>query len=314
MTGDLMTKLDHFDELEFVEKVALVRGAYTPRDLCEQFEIEVIGDKVRSPFNEFDQTPSCHLYEDGWFDYSTGKWGDVIDLAAHLSGRKAGTVMRQLAVGIQSMELDPDRVQRATKQVSDLTELFRDLTVRTDGEAGRWAARISGVGDRYLGELFHDYLAEDAGGNLLIPHWHDGRVLGIKVRSTSGGKTSVSGSSYTAGLYTMSGSSYTAAVIVEGESDSWALDSYLRDRSRAAGAAWDVYALPSGAGLWRDDWLAQLERYETVYTAFDNDRAGENATVKVRSSIGWGRWKGLVVPTLYNDVREALHAGWKPNL
>jgi hypothetical protein len=303
---DLLTKLDDFDELELEEKIALIRGAYTPRDVCEQFEIDIVGDKIRSPFNEHDETPSCHLYEDGWFDYSTGKWGDVIDLVVHLSGRKPGQVLRQLAGGVQSMELDPDRVKRAEKKVADLTQLYSDLTLNDYDDMCWWVDRIPGVNLSYM--LEHGGVTTDAGGNLLIPHGHDYRVHGIKVRHKDGRKTSVSGSSFTVGLYFASipPLDSTVAVITEGESDCWALEQARPDLH--------VYALPSGASLWRDDWLAQLEAYETIYTAFDNDRAGQQATEKVRTSIGWGRWKELRVPQLYNDVREAIVAGWEPKL
>lgn len=312
---DLLTKLDDWEDLELDERIALVRGAYTPRDVCEQFELTIVGDKIRSPFNEADETPSCHLYEDGWFDYSTGKWGDVIDLVVHLSGRKPGQVLRQLAAGIQSMELDPDRVKRAEKQIADLTALYHDLKV-ADTEnvwvAAQWAVKLPGVSVTHLRLLYmEDRLGVDVAGNLLIPHWHDGIVTGVKIRHTDGHKTSVSGSSFAAGLYETLAYRWdqvaVPAVIVEGESDCWALERLLMNKAH-------VYALPSGAGLWRDDWLASLEAYEHVYTAFDNDRAGQQATEKVRKSIGWGRWKGLTVPQLYNDVREALCAGWEPKL
>jgi hypothetical protein len=312
---DLLTKLDDWEDLELDEKIALVRGAYTPRDVCEQFELTIVGDKIRSPFNEADETPSCHLYEDGWFDYSTGKWGDVIDLVVHLSGRKPGQVLRQLAAGIQSMELDPDRVKRAEKKIADLTALFYDLEapmLDSGGCAGRWAMKLPGVSVTHLRLLFmEDRLAVDRQDSLLIPHWHNGIVTGIKIRHTDGRKTSVSGSSFAAGLYETLAYRWdqvaVPAVIVEGESDCWALERQLMNVAH-------VYALPSGAGLWRDDWLAQLVPYDTIYTAFDNDQAGQKATEKVRSAIGWGRWKELRVPQLYNDVREALCAGWEPKL
>lgn len=311
---DLLTKLDDWEDLEIGQKIALVRGAYTPRDVCEQFEIDIVGDKIRSPFNEADETPSCHLYEDGWFDYSTGKWGDVIDLVVHLSGRKPGQVLRQLAGGIQSMELDPDRVKRAEKKVADLTQLFFDLGARDDLALARlrsWARSLSGVEFSLLIDLWNrSHLAVDIAGSVLIPHWHDGVVTGIKVRHLDGHKTSVSGSSYTIGLYDAGfyQASAGVAILTEGESDCWSIV------PAAVMADVDVYALPSGAGLWKLEWLAQLERYETVYTAFDNDRAGQQATEKVRKSIGWGRWKQLTVPSLFNDVREAISKGWEPKL
>ena len=130
----------------------------------------------------------------------------------------------------------------------------------------------------------------------------------MKVRHLDGGKSAYPGSQFGHSLYWPGAYhplTLSTVVITEGESDCWAL---LQQPT-----AWAVCALPSGAGLWRDDWLTQLETYETIYTAFDNDRAGEQATERVRRAVGWGRWKELKVPTLYNDVREAIAAGWKPS-
>jgi hypothetical protein len=224
--------------------------------------------------------------------------------------------MRRLGAGAQALELDPERVKRAEKQFVDMTQLFKDMaTTRVD--LFFWAEQLAGVKSDLLGELEEaQYLGQDSHGSLLIPHWgppaESGRFIvhGIKVRRLDGSKTSVSGSQYSRCLYDVSRGGFpsnTVAVITEGESDCWAIEPHMsQDVS--------VYSLPSGSSLWRADWLPSLEQFETIYTAFDNDRAGQQATEKVRSSIGWGRWKELAVPTLFNDVREAISKGWEPKL
>jgi hypothetical protein len=65
---------------------------------------------------------------------------------------------------------------------------------------------------------------------------------------------------------------------------------------------------------WKDAWLEDLAPYDEVLLCFDNDRAGTQALDKVTRKIGFDRAKELRVPQLYNDVREAVKAGWEPKL
>lgn len=300
------------EEMTPVERAEWVKSTYSCLDLLDDLEIEAVGGKIRSPFNEHDGTPSCHIYEDHWHDYSTGRWGDVVDLAMALTGWTWGKTLAKLSAGAVRNDSEPGHVARATPaEPVDMTATYRAARRPGDGRLGeRWAPNLPGVPLWFLDRLtVADHLAENNDGDLLIPHWTgNGIVTGIKVRRRQGGKVSHPGSVFSAGLYTTqvpSGS--PRAVITEGESDCWALTALLLDEA-------DVYALPSGANLWRDAWLDQLGEYDVIYTAFDNDRAGEQATDKVRRAIGWGRWKAIIVPTMYNDVREAIAAGWHPSV
>lgn len=296
-------------EMDAMEKVGFVRSTVTPLDLADMFELEVWGDKIRSPWNESDHTPSCHLYEDGFFDYSTGRHGDVIDLFMKLTGKTWGQSVNKLAAGAERMDADPDRVRRVPRELPDLTATFEMLR-HPEYDSSVWAARLRPIPEELLFDL---WMAEVVGGSntqMAIPHWHGGIVRGIKLRSATGAKSAVPGSTFACGLYyPQVVLPVRTMVITEGESDSWAL---LASPVRHTTVT--IAALPSGAGLWRDSWLADLEQYETIYTAFDNDRAGRQATDKVRSAVGWGRWRELKVPDLFNDVREAMAAGWEPKL
>lgn len=295
-------------DMDLQEKIDLIRSSLTPLDLADMFELEVHRDKIISPFNTAERTPSCHLYEDGWFDYGTGKHGDVIDLYRALTGHGLGRAVNRLLEGAQRMDADPDRVVRKPVELPDLTEQW-DAEESGDWFIDDWLPRLSGVAEDELVALHENDMVKFQGGQLLIAHYHEhGIVRGIKIRSATGAKSAVPGSTFACGLY---GTWHAVtpppvAVIAEGESDCWALAGFSREA--------DVYALPSGAGLWKDAWLEQLSGYDTIYTAFDNDRAGRNATEKVRKAIGWGRWRELTVPSLFNDCREAMAAGWEPKL
>src|SRR5690606_27261623 len=103
------------------------------------------------------------------------------------------------------------------------------------------------------------------------------------LRSFSGAKTSVSGSKFTTQLYrAWSGiepHSKVRAVLVEGESDAWVM--YAR-----FGLEFAVYALPSGASTWRDEWGEELvKNHQQIVVVFDNDDAGQKARERVKVAL-----------------------------
>lgn len=291
-------------DLTFGEKIDYIRGSLTPLDIVEMApDVEVIGSKIRSPWNPDERTPSCHLWEDGFYDFSTGKGGDVLDLYMKLADVPLQVAVRRLLEGSFRIEADPDRVVRTPLELPDLTSFLIGLPMHSSAELEKW--------NQKLGCSMIDVRGD--GERVYIPHWHDGRVRGIKLRTAWGDKSAVPGSTFAVGLYWPGDirkhpEGATTLYITEGETDAWTL------LTRCESSTVHVASLPSGAGLWKDAWLPSLEQYQTIYTAFDNDRAGRQATEKVRNSIGWGRWKELAVPTLYKDVREAVNAGWKPEL
>lgn len=290
--------------MDLMGKVEYLKTSVSPADVADMFGFEVAGGKILSPFHPDERTPSCHLYEDHWFDYASGNGGDVIDLAIRLSGKPWGVVINMLGTGAEASDFEPGRVRKAAKaEPVDLTEAYNGMAMpRTPVDA--LAFPLAGVN---TGDLSDRVWSFDSMGNVLIPHRSEVGIHGIKIRYRDGGKGAVPGSQFGHALYApFSGCAHNTAVLTEGESDCWAL--------WQTGIFAEVMALPSGAGLWRDAWLEQLARYEKVYTAFDNDRAGKEATEKVRRAVGWGRWKELPVPQLYNDVREAITAGWNPKL
>jgi hypothetical protein len=303
------------EDMSLLEQVSHIKATISCHDVAEMADLEVVADKIRSPWNPDERTPSCHLYSDHFYDFAKGEGGDVIDLAMLVTGKSWGSVVNLLAKAGQRLEADPDRVKRSVKpEPSDMAAQFELMRDTDEPGVSYWSTAFAGVHPEWMDRLFSDgTVGQDVHtGALLVPHRHEGQIHGIKTRSrTSGQKAAVPGSIFSTGLYS---TGYTegkedVAIITEGESDCWALDSYFWRK----GGEWpDVYALPGGAALWRDEWLEQLKGYRVVYTAFDNDHAGDAATNKVRRAIGWGRWNQLEVPQLIKDVREALSRGWEP--
>lgn len=72
------------------------------------------------------------------------------------------------------------------------------------------------------------------------------------------------------------GGNHDTILIAEGETDGAKLSS-LYDA--------DVAILPAGARRWTDGYAAQLQDYQLVLVALDNDEAGREGTAKVRMSV-----------------------------
>jgi hypothetical protein len=291
--------VEDWDSLSVPEKVEAMKQTVTVPEVAELLGLEVGFDgKIVSPFNPDERTPSCHLYDDHFYDYSTGRWGDLFDLLmAFDPGLKMSQAvnkirMRAVKVGKQHGDVEAEKPR----------ELL-DFSTRTE-----WGLyQDSDLHIRY------EYDTSMLEGDLLVPHREPGRVYGVKVRGRDG-KGSWAGSQFTHRLYDPMGWSKSyfpapIAVICEGESDCWALRSVPYVEHQA-----DVYALPSGSSCWRDHWLKDLECYGDVRVCMDNDRAGQQARDKLIRKIGYDRCLELKVPQLYGDAREAIDAGWRPKL
>lgn len=307
-----LTKIDWSDDEEWnaldrVDQIAIIKSAVTVPEVAQLLGYETENDKIPSPWNPDERTPSCHLYEDHFYDYGTGNFGDLFDLYKAIQPtRKDGSEntlgsmiwgVRNKAVkaGREPGDVEPQR----PRVVQDLSHTL-PITI---------AHEVAGLQTK----MFHTRV--DNAGTIHVPHLQgdkDPLVYGVKLRQPNGQKTSVPGSTFTYRLYSPTGWMYlnksARCIITEGESDSWAMWHKIGD------SGIDVFALPSGASAWKDHWLEDLQPYGTVLLCFDNDRAGEQALEKVSRKVGYDRAKTLKVPQLYNDAREALAAGWEPRL
>lgn len=294
---------DEWEAMEFLDKVEAIRATVTVPEVAQLLGLEADeGDKIPSPWNPDERTPSCHLYEDHFFDYSSGRGGDIFDLV---------------------MALNPDRYRDLGTAVWALWRRAVEVGKEYGDVEGSQPRELQDFTDRLPPTPFVDMIGLkvpeefgcriDAEGNIVIPHRDPDGVYGVKVRWANGGKGSWAGSQFTHRLYDPWGwnsgrSPARVAVLCEGESDAWALNSVLFPTHA------DVFALPSGVGTWREHWLEDLGCYDRVYVCTDNDQAGKNARDKLMLKVGYARAHRLDVPQLFGDAREAIDAGWKPTL
>ncbi|HKZ20317.1 MAG TPA: toprim domain-containing protein [Acidimicrobiia bacterium] len=294
----------------------LIRETVDIRDVAELLGLEVTHDDfIHSPYNEADDSPSCKLYGDHFHCFSTGRGGDAIDLVLavkpELSWRQA---LWQIWTRALRAGMEPGDVQRKPKP--EVKDFFSEFVVLAAGceWLGPWAETLRLPEELLLRLRRHDDIKLSA-GTLVIPHWRfsaeDGWTIpGVKTRAITGSKGAWTGSNFSQGLYDVDDFQHGGAkraVICEGESDCWVLDWHWRDEDV------HVFALPSGAGHWKDEWLKQLEPYSKVYICMDLDEAGKRARDKIARAVGYERAEFLY-PVGGNDAREAYINGWRPTL
>lgn len=140
-------------------------------------------------------------------------------------------------------------------------------------------------------------------GAISIPYWDDGIVTGIKYRYASGKKTSETGSTF--GIYNVDDiRAKRNVVICEGESDTHAMWSLLRDRNGfgVAGISGGNHSQSTWA-LWAIDMMYA----ETVYIALDADEVGEAGYETATAVLGEKCVR--IRPTHGKDISEHIING-----
>jgi len=299
------------DFCEHEHTAELAKSMVTCVDAAELLGYELpSSSKIPSFTNPDERTPSLHVYDGdaGWWDFSSGEGGSVIDFVMRATGveySKALTVIihRALKAGKEPGDVERQPVRQIVDFTEELAKIYRDPAGRSYYES---VLRVPLPANAVVG--FNADVDEGV-YPLLIPHCDSEGVYGVKVRGADGSKSSWPGSQFTKRLYDPRGwleMKYLSKVCIlaEGETDCWALGRFTPF----------VFALPSGAQSWKDAWLEDLEPFEKVWICMDNDRAGEAARDKLTRKIGFLKAEQLRVPELYNDAREAIAAGWRPTL
>ena len=283
--------------------LALLKETITVPDVLDMLGVEVNSQgKFASPWRPDERTPSAHAYEDHWYDFGAGKGGDVIDLARAFQPdlTVSQALFKLWNKALRSGREPGDVEKQPVRTLIDFTDTF-PFRPEDPSYLLHWE-RVLGVPVPTSCRVLD--------GDLLIPHADQNGIYGVKVRQRGGGKSSWTGSQFGHKLYNPWSwgefSPWPRCILAEGESDSWALISVMNDV--------EILALPSGAGTWRDSWLEDLKVFDKVWLCMDNDRSGEQARDKLTSKIGYLRCEQLRVPPLYNDAREAIVAGWRPEL
>jgi len=287
-----MKKRTSYDELRDILKASV-----TMFDVVELLGLEPPNrqGKIRSIFSE-DNTPSLQLYDDHWYDFSTGKNGDQISFVREVTGCTYGEAISKLSGNVGPGDYRKKRKPVEIEKI-DLTDRFVE---EPEGNAEAYERTAQWVEEKWpvlkLEELlkFGVKVTQHA---LWIPHKdQDGVVRGIKVRNTyTGGKVAVTGSQFRHTLYSIRQPSYQpVALLLEGESDTWCAESWVRKHYLRPKVM--VYGLPSGAALWNNDWHHDLNRHELIGLGLDDDEAGRGASSRIRESIGLKRSASITIP------------------
>jgi len=93
-----------------------------------------------------------------------------------------------------------------------------------------------------------------------------------------------------------------ALFVCEGESDLFAVREAFADVADSDISGYDGIAIP-GAGVWKDEWRAYLDRYSLIYVLGDGDDAGRRMTEAVCRSVPWAQPVSLPAG---EDVRSIL--------
>lgn len=258
-------------------------------------------DKSLCPFHD-DSEPSLWLWmgDDGqerWHCFVCGIGGDQIDLLRRIRGLTFGQAVVELdeiadsftgAIRRVYRKRDPDSDARALHEtVSEAMERAKDDAMQ--GYMSLYATRLV---DPLRPEERFDYDAMLRGlgwgvddlGRVVMPHWDAaGELTGAKLRAPDGTKSAVPGSRFTQ-LYLswIRPTTKRAVILCEGETDS----AYALRHMQTQACAYSDVRGTSGAGHKpTDEDLDQLAVWDTVYTAFDGDAAGAEATARYAEAL-----------------------------
>jgi 5S rRNA maturation endonuclease (ribonuclease M5) len=257
-----------------------------------------------------DKSPSLHIYPDHWYAFCCGRRGDVIDFVAEAQGtttRGAYHMLLEKVGGRQPLGFTRMSYDRHFAPVR--RDFRRELEAKSEATVSQDLERLVRTSWPGAGitadDLIYQWKCRVTDTQLLIPHWRDGKVHAVKTRHlVTGEKRSWPGSTYGPSMYMLPTGAIRgrACYIVEGESDTWA----LHIASRGA----NVYGLPSGASMWKDEWIDihRLHEYPLVLVATDMDEAGEAAARRILAAIP----RAVRVQLPDEDVVASIQKGWTP--
>ena len=290
-----------------------VKANVTMDDVLEMCNIELPNNrKITSIYNPEENTPSLHVYTHDFFDFSTGRGGDQITFVMDHFGTSYNKALRFLARFTTDLISEGPARNETPEKPIDLTDRFYNEPEGLDADYANARLLISRKWPTLTLDDLLVFSVRVVRHALWVPHFSPeaipSAVRGIKTRSVyTGQKHSVKGSNYRTSLYrAVNLPGAFESVIVEGESDCWTMTKALE------GIPVQVWALPSGVGLWRDKWIEQLGRGQ-VTLCLDGDEAGRKATERIRGRLvenGRRMVKELQPPG--GRVSEALAAGWDP--
>ena len=266
-------------------------------------------NKIHSIYNQQEHTPSLHVYDEHYYCYAAGQGGDVIKFVMDAMNVSFGRAMDILGRGIQ---FSPRQFKRKREETfKDLGKIFKEQPV-PDERARQMANEL--INNKWPTLTLDDILSYGVRltpTSLWAPHTdEEGIIRGIKIRTIpTGSKYSVDGSNYSKRLYRVRETHPMAETlfICEGESDLWCIQKWI-DQNDAGGS--NVLSLPSGAGMWREEWAREVESSPHIVLLLDNDDAGNKACERIKDGLGPNFVQRLDIPE--GRVAEAMALGWEP--
>lgn len=231
-----------------------------------------------------------------WKDFNEGHGGDLLDLWAITQGVSIGEALSQAKehLGI--------REQRFTGGERSYTRPIKPKVSKPrDGEMDYLS------GERKLDtRAIEAYRLAVRGQDIVFPHLRDGELVALKYmnpKSDKGGKWRwEKGCEPCLFGWQAIPEDAREVVICEGHMDapSW----------------WQMgkpaLSIPNGATA--HDWIEvdfeHLERFDTIWLAFDNDTPGQNAIPQVADRLGRERCRIIDIPKPWKDGNDLLKAGF----
>jgi DNA primase len=250
------------------------------------------------PFHS-ENTPSfsIHLDEGLWRCFGCGESGGLKKLYRKMGEEMSRDIYHDML--INSLRFDTE----TKKDFAPLAKKYRGA-LNTSRAITAIRAYISSkpISEDFIGQFGIGWCADKSA--LAIPYYDDGMVTGIKYRFKDGRKASETGSTF--GMYAVDNiRGKEIAVICEGESDTHAMWSLLRDRENTgvAGISGGVHNERSWA-LWAVDMMYA----KTVYIALDADDVGDRGYLSACGVLGVDRCVRLR-PTHGKDICDHIMNG-----
>jgi twinkle protein len=232
-----------------------------------------------------------------WKDFATGEdGGDMLDLwaAARCNGNLGEAIKQaKLYLGIREPQFET-----GTRRTYVVPEKPVDLrAVKAAGAAGKFLAG-RGLSDAVIAR--YKVATSHEGSAVVFPYFDSAGVLvHLSYRGVSDKKfwTSKGTRPSLFGWQAIPATERTV-VLTEGQLDAMAMAMY----------GYPALSIPFGAGKGHYDWITEewdaLERFDTIYLAFDNDDAGKAATSEVLDRLGRHRCRVVDLP--YKDANDCL--------
>lgn len=231
-----------------------------------------------------------------WKDFATGESGDLLDLWAASKGISIGEALRdakdhlgvrpQTFTGGERSYTRPEKPKVSKPKNAELEYLTAERKLSKGAiEAYRLASRD---------------------GEIVFPHIRDDELVAVKYMRTSGEKSKKwrweKGCEPCLFGWQAIPADAREVVICEGHMDapSW------WDMGRPA------LSIPNGTSAM--DWIEVdyewLERFDTIWLAFDSDAPGQNAVPQVADRLGRERCRILDIPKPWKDGNDLLRSGF----